>query len=191
MVKEIQLTQGKVALVDDEFFPFLKRFSWCAHKQKNKDRLLFYARTVIRGKQIYMHQLILNSKQGMDCDHINGNGLDNRLKNLRTVTHRHNMINKHVKRSSKFPGVHWHKRDKRWRARAKINGKDLFFGNHKSELNAFKAYRNGLKAHGIDVTYLDEYCKENNLIEGLQSSSDDGSENALKSSTSYKLVVGE
>ncbi len=68
-MKEIQLTQGKVALVDDEDFERLNQFKWCAHWNGKH----WYAiRTVYEGKKktIRMHREILNAPICMQGDHI-------------------------------------------------------------------------------------------------------------------------
>ena len=40
-----------------------------------------------------LHRLLLSPEPGMDVDHINGDGLDNRRRNLRVVSHRENQQN--------------------------------------------------------------------------------------------------
>lgn len=65
MIKEIRLTQGKIALIDDEDYLFISKIKW--HYDNG------YA--VNKGKsKLYMHRLILNAPAGKDVDHINGNG---------------------------------------------------------------------------------------------------------------------
>src|SRR4030042_4552219 len=114
MVKEIQLTQGKVALVDDEDYNWLIKYKWCANKVETR----WYAIAHIPHKgTIRMHQFLLNPEKGMKCDNINGNGLDNRRCNLRIVTNAQNSMNKRKKRGmSKYKGVHWRNDVKEWRA---------------------------------------------------------------------------
>lgn len=138
-MKEIPLTQGKVAIVDDEDYPKLIKFKWHARKNKNT----FYAGTHQKSNDpiILMHRLILNPPKGMQTDHINGNGLDNRKENLRAVTHRQNCQNKHIKKSSRFPGVTWSKQHKKWKAQIEINGKNKHLGNYTSEKEAFESYK--------------------------------------------------
>lgn len=53
-----------------------------------------------------------------EIDHINGDRADNRLCNLRAVTHRENMGNKKLYRNnaSGTPGVTWHRTKQRWQA---------------------------------------------------------------------------
>lgn len=142
-MKTISLTKGKVALVDDEDYPELSKHRWCAHKFKNT----YYAeRSSPRDpithsrNHIQMHAIIAGTPKGMDTDHINGNGLDNRRENLRVVTRRQNCQNFHQEKSSKFPGITWHKRDRKWQARIWVNGKRHFLGYHDDEETAGIVY---------------------------------------------------
>ena len=97
-MKEIQLTQGKVALVDDDDFKLLGQWIWCACKQKN----IYYAIATSFANKPYgqktcssqmMHRIIMNAPKGMDVDHINHDGLDNRKENLRICTVSENGMN--------------------------------------------------------------------------------------------------
>lgn len=155
MAKEIPLTQGKIAIVDDEDFEELSRYKWCAHKDGNT----FYALRSIRkedGKytKITMHQQILGKKEGYEIDHINGNGLDNRHENLRHVTHRQNGQNRHISKSSRYPGVYWLKQRRKWYSRIRLNGKMKSLGLFNNEYEAFMAYVNAVKIYtGQKVIY--------------------------------------
>jgi dTMP kinase len=82
-MKEIELTQGKVALVDDDDFEELNQFKW--HVKKDHNRAFYAARVTPRPNRrlIFMHRQILKDiPEGMEVDHVNGNGLDNRRSNL-------------------------------------------------------------------------------------------------------------
>jgi len=98
-MKEIKLTQGKAALIDDEDFDLINQFNWYA----NNSRGIFYAIAYIsisnkngikKENYILMHRLLMNPGKGLFVDHINHNGLDNRRDNLRIVTHRVNHLNR-------------------------------------------------------------------------------------------------
>ena len=151
-MREIELTQGKIALIDDEDFDDLKRFKWQANKAGNA----FYAtRTVRFGAcnkfHLQMHKAILEAPDGMDIDHINHNGLDNRKENLRVCSHAQNCQNQKLHRNSMsgHKGVTWNKRDENWRARIMINGIAKHLGIHVSKEEAAQAYnRAAIKLHG-------------------------------------------
>ena len=83
MTKEILLNQGKVALVDDEDYEWIKKLKLYAHKKKNEK---WYIRATIRGNKFMLHRLILNAPKGVKVDHINGDGLDNRRCNLTVLS---------------------------------------------------------------------------------------------------------
>ena len=59
-MKEIFLTQGKIALVDDEDFEYLNQWKWCISAGARTD----YAKRAIciesRCKTVRMHRVILN-----------------------------------------------------------------------------------------------------------------------------------
>jgi len=78
-MKEIQLTQGKIALVDDGDYEKLNQFKWYTIKIRS----LFYAARERQNKTILMHRIIINAPERLYTDHINGNPLDNRKINLR------------------------------------------------------------------------------------------------------------
>ncbi len=69
-MREIELTQGKVALVDDEDYDYLSQFNWYARK----DGQTFYALRKDKQRTVLMHRVILRPDVGMESDHIDGNG---------------------------------------------------------------------------------------------------------------------
>lgn len=69
------------------------------------------------------------------------------------------------RKSSKFRGVSWHNRDKKWRAKIKVNGKEMMLGNFGTEDEAGHAYdcavltyRGTEDAEGLNFP-LDQYSK--------------------------------
>ena len=87
-----------------------------------------------------MHAVILNHPVGMVADHIDGNGLNNQRENLRIVTHRENSLNRHIPKSSKYPGVHWDNQRGKWRSRIRVAGKNRHIGYFNSEESAAREY---------------------------------------------------
>ena len=142
-MKEILLTQGKVALVDDEDFEVLNKVKWAAHKMSN----IFYAArngTPINGKQktILMHREILRPPKELHVDHVDHNGLNNQRHNLRIATRSQNMHNqgKRINNTSGYKGVCWDKQNKKWRTQIKLNGKIIFLGYFPTKEDAHTAY---------------------------------------------------
>jgi len=143
VVKEIPLTQGKVALVDDEDYERLNQWKWSAARYED---IWYAARTECKkGKQIHysMHREIMHTPKGMMTDHNNHNGLDNQRYNLRTCTNTENNRNQQKQRkacSSCFKGVYLHTINKNWVARIKINRITSHIGCFPSEIQAALAY---------------------------------------------------
>ena len=150
-MKQIELTQGQYAIVDDADYDWLNQSKWCAKRNRNGD---FYA---IRS-YISMARQILGLKYGdpRQADHIDHNTLDNRQDNLRICTRQENAKNrkKQANTSSQYKGVSWHKIAKKWKAQIRINGKDKHLGLFKIEEDAALAY---------DATALHEFREFANL----------------------------
>jgi hypothetical protein len=137
MTREIPLTRGLVALVNDEDFDRLGTVQWYA--QPRRASFGFYA--FCRGPFL-MHRLVLSAGPGEIVDHINGNTLDNRRENLRFADIRQNAMNR-IKRSgcsSQYKGVSFDSRRKTWRAVIRIRGKFTNLGSFSSEELAARRY---------------------------------------------------
>lgn len=142
----IPLTQGKFAIVDAKNYKWLNQHKWYAVKCKNT----FYAvRNVGESSnqhRIYMHRQIMNVPKDKQTDHRNHTGLDNRETNLRICTRSQNQHNRKSQNSiSKFKGVTWCKRDRKWKAQIKYNGKTIHLGNFINEIEAAKRYDEAAK----------------------------------------------
>lgn len=76
-------------------------------------------------------------------DHINGDGSDNRIDNLRPATQAQNNSNRGIPahNSSGAKGVRWHKGRQRWRAQIGVNGKEKTIGEYRQFCAAIKARR--------------------------------------------------
>ena len=108
-------------------------------------RLDGYKKVSIKRKTYYEHQLIFFYHHGYfpkEIDHVNGNPSDNRIENLREVTHSQNLANSQKKKkgSSKFKGVCWIKPDKIWMASITVNKQHIHLGRFKTEKEAAIAY---------------------------------------------------
>lgn len=151
-MKEIILTHGKVALVDDADFASVSETKWHARRQGDT----YYAEARYRkdgnDTTISMHRVILGiTDRVVVIDHKNVDGLDNRRCNLRIANHAKNMANRRsaVGSSSKYLGVTWNKSKKRWRVFIQKDKKHIFLGQFKDETEAALAYnRKALELHG-------------------------------------------
>jgi hypothetical protein len=143
-VRHIALTKGKFAIVDAADYDYLSRFRWHAKEARGR----FYAATVIDGKSVTMHQLLMDPPPGKVIDHINGNGLDNRRQNMRICTPQQNRRNTRPRRkSSAFIGVS--RRGDKYKARIKHNGREVHLGTFDDETQAARARdRAARKLHG-------------------------------------------
>lgn len=85
-MKQIPLTRGKHALVDDGDFESLSKFDWYALSGR---RGKFYAARHFPGNHslvILMHRQLLAALPDEEVDHEDGDSLNNRRKNLRLAT---------------------------------------------------------------------------------------------------------
>lgn len=157
MTKKIQLTKGKIAIVDDEDYERINVWSWHTKDQCSTH----YARRSFlesgKGKTTTMHRDILRAKKGDIIDHIDGDGLNNRKSNLRFVTKNQNSMNclPYKNTYSIYKGAHWHKTQNKWHSKIKKDGKNIYIGSFNDEIEAAKAY--DLKAKEL----FGEYAKLN------------------------------
>ena len=157
-MKEIPLTRGMVALVDDDDFERIAKYRWYAHRNSSG---IVYARATIkdsngRNKRIRMHRLVLNECAPL-IDHVNGNGLDNRKQNLRLASNSQNLGNSRKgfgQGSSKYRGVHWDRMARFWRACISIKNRTKWLGTFPSEIEAATAYDLAAKEHFGDFARL-------------------------------------
>lgn len=137
-------SEGYVALVDAADFWLVKGFNWrllVGHRGK------LYAHAKIAGKATYMHRVIAGTAPGLETDHVNGNGLDNRRVNLRPATRSQNSANSGKPRrpdgathTSRYKGVSWDKARGKWQAKISRNGRSTNLGRFTSEAEAAQAY---------------------------------------------------
>lgn len=134
MVREIPLTCGLVAIVDEADYEILSRFQWRATSSRGRNTC--YAARKEGGHTILMHRQIMATPRGMVTDHVNGDGLDNRRANLRICTNGDNLKNRCRPRTntSGFKGV----REHRGQFLARVGREHL--GTYLTAADAAKAY---------------------------------------------------
>jgi hypothetical protein len=163
MSKEIQLSRGLVAVVDDEDFDWLSQSAWQAVPDSHGDT--FYAR---RRDGRRMHREIVHAKPGQLVDHRNGNGLDNRKYNLRLCSDSQNAMNQKVRYNNKtgFKGVSRRKDYKAFRAYIGFGGRLVHLGTFDTAEQAAKAYDQAA------IRYYGQFASTNFHVEGFRCAND-------------------
>lgn len=153
-MKQIPLTQNKIAIVDDDLFDYLNQWKWYYNSG--------YACRKVNGKHLGMHRVVMKTHKMID--HINGDKLDNRKENLRPTNHSLNAMNmrkhrgKSVYKGVTLEGNTWRTAiwkdnkcafrismpNERWAAMAYDLNAAALFGEH-ARLNFPEAIGSGLK----------------------------------------------
>ena len=142
--REIPLTRGLVAIVDSADYERLSAHNWSVTRSRSGG---WYAQRTAkvdgRWTHVKMHRVIMEPPRGMDVDHIDGNGLNNRRVNMRVCTRKRNLWNsrRHADGCSGFKGLmYYHGRWKPWLARIHRNGKSTCLGYFATSEEAARAY---------------------------------------------------
>lgn len=149
----IKLTQGKTTLIDDDM-AFLKQYKWYAAHASSKFSDKWYAmrrgsRNIIPRPTILLHRVIIEKKIGRSLkpfeqiDHIDHDGLNNSINNLRIVSASQNRYNQRPQNTpykySIYKGVSWDKARSKWTAKI-YQDKTINIGRFESEIDAAIAY---------------------------------------------------
>jgi hypothetical protein len=143
-MKLIPLTKGYFAQVDDEDYDWLMQWKWQVFIDPNN----VYARRdgprKVNGKRphIWMHRLIMDTPDDMQCDHGDHNGLNNQRLNLENCSRSQNQFNRRKKKncSSIYVGVTYEPKKKLYRACIRTMGVRYNLGRFKFEEDAARAY---------------------------------------------------
>lgn len=149
-MKEIWLTQGKIALVDDENYEWLNKHPWFAVERSDNWYAVRTGNSY--GAIIYMHREIMKTPASQVVDHLNHNGLDNQRTNLRNCSQAQNT---QQRKGDYLVGVD--KPTNRFRSRIMVNRKNIHLGMFNSEVEAAKAYNIAA------LLYFGENAKINNV----------------------------
>lgn len=142
-VAYVPLTRGYVSIIDADDAHLVGGFNWYSFVCKHT---VYAVRKVYEnGKQRaeYLHRAIIGNPIGLDIDHINGDGLNNRRANLRSVSNAVNAQNQRKPKSNNkngFLGVSWHKQSGKWEAKIGTDGKRKYLGLFDDPSIAHEAY---------------------------------------------------
>lgn len=106
-------------------------------KKKKFKRSIIIAMCFLNHKADGTHKIVV--------DHKDKNRINDRLDNLRLMSHRENISTSKENKTSKYTGVCWDKARKKWRSQINIKGKLYYLGHFIKEKDAYKAYQNKLK----------------------------------------------
>lgn len=147
-MKSIPIGHGLFATVDDEDYAAMSCITWHVQKGIKTNYAATNMPRVGGGySTVGMHRMINKTPDGLRTDHRDGNGLNNTRSNLRTATAVQNGQNRapNSKGSSKYKGVHWHRKASRWRAEIRLNGRLHHLGLFLDERKASAAYNERAK----------------------------------------------
>lgn len=155
MIREIPLTRGFVAIVDDEDYERVAALKWGALKACGNREQVYaqnYKRIGSKVVALSMHRFIMGNPLGLIVDHIDRNGLNNTRANLRVCTRSENSRNckpyRRSKSKSRFKGLVFHKNG-RIEARICSHGVTTHIGSFACEEEAARAYdAAALRIHG-------------------------------------------
>jgi len=167
-MKEIELSQGQVTLVDDDMFEELNEHTWYA-MWEGRHWYAVRKSPSIDGKQhtIYMHRVVTNAQPGQQVDHANRNGLHNWRANLRLCTGTQNRANskKRAGCSSKYKGVCWDKHAGKWMAQIRVSGEQIYLGYFVNEIEAAFAYNKAATKHFGEFARSDTLYAPSTFVE--------------------------
>lgn len=137
------MKNGASFIFDKQDYPLISKFTWSTARG--------YIRTLIRGKTVALHRLLMNPQSNMQVDHINHDKTDNRRCNLRLASHAENQRNRGIRsnNSTGYKGVCYVARDDNYVAYINVDGCRSYLGTFKTAQEAANAYDSAAeKMHG-------------------------------------------
>jgi hypothetical protein len=144
-MKEIPLTRGLVALVDDADYEALAAHKWFADNDGYAERIIPHPTKPGKTTSESMHRVILGLEFGnpLNGEHRDLNPQNNQRYNLRPATHAENMRNRGALRNntSGFKGVSLRKSSGKWQATISVNGRQRSLGVYHTKEAAYEVYK--------------------------------------------------
>ncbi len=152
---KLPLRGGPSVLIDRDSWSAISRFSWvrCEEHEGGLRRVYALAREPGTYRTLRMHRLIVPTEAGLYLDHINGDGLDNRVANLRVATNSQNQMNRRPNHDHKYKGVS--RVRGKFKAQLKFGGRHVCLGSYRTEEDAALAYDRGA------AQYFGEFARLN------------------------------
>lgn len=144
--------------IDIEDLPTVDSFkgTWCVIR--GYCSILHYNPETRETKRIQMHRLLMEFPEGLQVDHIDRRGWNNRRSNLRVVSDQENKYNRGIQRNntSGYKGVSYSKRDNVWRAYIQVKGKQIRLGQYEDAVSAALARNKYVIENNLPDSYLNK-----------------------------------
>ena len=151
------LPDGTRFLFDTDLFDRIRDTKWYRNYRKPGSRKLY----LVDRKGNFLHRVITGCPEGYEVDHISLDTLDNRMSNLRIVTHQQNQINHSLQRnnSSGVSGVDFYTKNEKYRARIKVSHQEIHLGY-------YDEFEEAVQARNVGMEYMfGEYGRYNDVPE--------------------------
>lgn len=155
---EVPVWKGYTAIIDPEDAERVLVHDWVAIQSKAFTTQWAAAFYRIRGEKCFllMHRLILGTPVGLEVDHINGNGLDNRRMNMRNASRAQNLCNRGPNKNNTtgFKGVRRAHKSSGFTAVIASKGRNYHLGSFKTAAAAARAYDHAAREHHGEFAWL-------------------------------------
>lgn len=134
---EMYDNNDNMCIIDKEDYEKVSQFYWGKYSGSN------YFCSCGGGSKKWLHRYLIGADFGEYVDHINNNCNDYRQSNLRICNNAENNRNRwlQINNTSGYPGVCWTKREQKWRARIKVDGREIHLGYFENKNDAIFAKR--------------------------------------------------
>jgi hypothetical protein len=155
-MREIPLSQGQFALVDDADFPLLSEFRWCYRAERDGKQGYAVRHVQVDGKDRlwYLHRQLMDPAPGHEVIFLNGDRLDCRRSNLRVVTKREARQHHLQARSnseSGIKGISYNRRPGTWTVDIYRDGQAQRVGTFLTLQDAKEAHQGALRRENPDL----------------------------------------
>lgn len=154
----------KYSIIDTEDYYKIKDCIWrVCWDPKKKNFYVYGSNSEKNILSLKLQRIIVDcNNEELKVDHINGDTLDNTKSNLRICTNAENSRNSckiSKKSTSKYKGVDFIKKRKKYRVRIKVNYKEISLGYFSDENEAGKVYNEAAIKYFGEFAFLNKVSK--------------------------------